>query len=253
VADLLRLVRNVRVAAARGRVAIPTDGFTLYRSESATAHMNFAVPDDAAPADWSAALAALRAAFAHHGRSARIEAFAELHPGLPAAAAAAGWRCAMTAPVLTLPPGALAPAPAAAGAYRPLDPDDVPRLEAVLRGAHVAFGGAEDDAAALEWLPQLRRGLRAGTSMGGAVDLDGAPVAGAIVVRGSDAGELAGVWTRLGHRRRGLARQACHTLLAEAFADGLPLAWLSAAEGALRLYESLGFVRVGTQVNLDGP
>jgi ribosomal protein S18 acetylase RimI-like enzyme len=251
--DLLRLARNVRVAAARGRIAIPTDGFTLYWSESTNPHMNFAVPDDRAPADWSAALASLRTAFAERGRLARVEGFAELHPDLPVAADAAGWRRAMTAPVLTLSPAGLAPPPAAVGTYRPLDPDDGPRLEAVLRGVHVAFGGTEDDAAALDWLPQLRRGLRVGTSLGGAVDLDGAPVAGAIVVRGGDAGELAGVWTRPSHRRRGLARQACHTLLATAFAAGLPLAWLSAAEGALRLYQSLGFVRVGTQVNLDAP
>ena len=121
---LLRLARNVRAAAARGRIAIPIDGFTLYWSESANPHMNFAVPDDTAPADWSSALTALRTAFVDRGRVARIEGFAELHPGLLIAADAAGWRRAMTAPVLTLPPAGLAPAPAVVGTYRPLDPDD---------------------------------------------------------------------------------------------------------------------------------
>jgi ribosomal protein S18 acetylase RimI-like enzyme len=251
--ELLRLVRSVRAAAARGRTAIPVDGFTLFVADSAHPHMNFAVPNDEAPTDWSAALAALRTVCATHGRFARIEGFAELHPDLPLAADAAGWRRAMTAPVLTLAPAALTPAPPRVGTYRSLDPDDRTRLEAVLRGAHHAFGGAEDDPAALAWLPQLRRGLRVGTALGGAVEVDGAAVSGAVVVHGDDAGELAGVWTHPSFRRRGLAQQACHTLLATAFAAGLPLAWLSAAEGALRLYETLGFERVGTQVNLDGP
>jgi ribosomal protein S18 acetylase RimI-like enzyme len=159
----------------------------------------------------------------------------------------------MTAPVMTLAAADLATAPPAVGVYRPLEPDDLPRLETSLRGAHLAFGGNADDAGALDWLPGLRRGLREGRTLGGAVDVGGVPVAGAVLVGGGDAGELAGVWAHPDHRQRGLARQACHALLTAAFAAGLPLAWLSAAEGALRLYETLGFVRVGTQVNLEAP
>jgi ribosomal protein S18 acetylase RimI-like enzyme len=111
----------------------------------------------------------------------------------------------------------------------------------------------EDDPAALDWGPQLVRGLRQGTLLAGAVEVDGVPRAGAVVQLGGDAGELAGVWTHPAFRRRGLARQVCHALLTGTFARAVPLAWLSAAEGALDLYEGLGFVRVGTQVNLDPP
>jgi len=254
VAPLARLARSVRAAAAPGRAVVARSGFTLYLAlDDPQPHLSLAVPDDEAPPDWGAALAALPDAFAVHGRSARIEAFAELHPGLLAAADAAGWRRSSTAPVMTLEPGALAPAPPAAGRYRPLDPDEAPRLVAALRGAHLAFGGAADDPAALAWLHALTRGLREGRIDGGAVDVAGTPRAGGVVMRGGDAGELAGVWTHPDHRRRGLARQACHALLDAAFASGLPLAWLSAAEGALALYASLGFARVGTQVNLDPP
>lgn len=233
---------------------VDVDGFTLYLSlDSAHPHLSLAVPQVRPPADWAAALGALPAAFAEHGRVARIEAFAELHPALLTAADAAGWRRAMTAPVMTLAAADLPTAPPGVGAYRPLGPDDLPGLEASLRGAHLAFGGSADDPGALDWLPSLRRGLREGRTLAGAVDVDGRPVAGAVVLLGGDAGELAGVWTHPDHRQRGLARQACHALLSTAFAGGLPLAWLSAAEGALRLYETLGFVRVGTQVNLDAP
>jgi ribosomal protein S18 acetylase RimI-like enzyme len=119
----------------------------------------------------------------------------------------------MTAPVMTLAAADLPPAPPVVGAYRPLHPDDLPRLEASLRGAHLAFGGGADDPGALDWLPGMRRGLREGRTLGGAVDVGGGPVAGAVLMTGGDAGELAGVWTHPDHRQRGLARQACHALL----------------------------------------
>lgn len=82
-------------------------------------------------------------------------------------------------------------------------------------------------------------------------ELEGEPRAGASLLLGADVAELAGVWTHPGWRHRGLARQVSHALLATAFDDGVALAWLSAAEGALRLYQALGFQRVGTQVNLE--
>jgi ribosomal protein S18 acetylase RimI-like enzyme len=251
---LARLARGMRAAAAARRTAFAVRGFALYLDlENPNPHLSVAVPDDDPPSDWGEGLADLRRLCAGHGRAARIEAFAELHPSLLEAADAAGWRRAMTAPVLTLAPADLAPPPPPVGDYGPLDPDDRPRLEAALRGAHEAYGGDPAEPAALDWLPGLSHGLRDGRLHAGAVDLAGRPVAGAVVMLGGDAGELAGVWTRPDLRRRGLARQACHALLTEAFEAGLPLAWLSAAEGALRLYEGLGFVRVGTQVNLEAP
>lgn len=252
--DLRRLVRSLREAAAATREAVAADGFTLYLArDTSNPFMSLAVPEEEPPADWSAALAALPAAFAAHGRSPRIESFAELHPALLRVAEAAGWRRAMTAPVLTLSSGALAAAPPAAGAFEWLSPNETGRLEAMLRGSHLAYAGSEDDPAALEWGPQLVRGLHQGTLLAGVVDVDGVPRAGAVVQLGGSAGELAGVWTHPAFRRRGLARQVCHALLAGTFAREVPLAWLSAAEGALGLYEGLGFVRVGTQVNLEPP
>lgn len=253
---LRRLADSMRTASAATRDTVAVDGFVLYLSlDSAHPFMSLAIPEDAERDGWGAALAALPAAFAAHGRSARIEVFAELHPALLRAADDAGWRRAMTAPVLTLSLAGLAPAPPVAGEFRWLAPDETGRFEAVLRGSHVAYGGAEGDAAALDWGPQLVRGLRQGTLLAGAVDVDGVPRAGAVVQLGGDAGELAGVWTHPAYRRRGLARTACHALLAGAFArgGGVTSVWLSAAEGALELYEDLGFVRVGTQVNLEPP
>jgi len=251
---LRRLAVSLRAAAAATRDVVDVDGFALYLSPDADhPHMSLAIPAEAERDDWGPALAALPAAFAARGRSPRIEAFAELHPGLLRAADAGGWRRAMTAPVLTLSPEHLAPGPPAGGAFAWLVPDDVGRLEATLRGSHLAYGGAVEDPAALAWAPQLVRGLRQGALLAGAVDVAGVPRAGAVVQLGGDAGELAGVWTHPDFRRHGLARQACHALLVGAFARGVALAWLSAAEGALELYLQLGFARVGTQVNLEPP
>lgn len=252
--NLDRLEASLRAAAARGRERVAVPGFAAFVHVSPNPYLSVAVPDGPDPDDWGAALAGLAAALARRGRRARIEAFAEARPGLMAAADAAGWARSMTAPVMVLGAGARTAAPEpSGGTYRPLDPDDGARLEAALRGQHLAYGGTPGDPSELDWLPTLRDGLRGGWVRAGAVDVGGVPVAGATLQYGADAAELAGVWTHPDHRRRGHARVACHALLGAAFDDGLALAWLSAAEGALALYEGLGFVRVGTQVNLEAP
>jgi ribosomal protein S18 acetylase RimI-like enzyme len=255
-AAMLRHLENaMRIAFASARTVVPAEGFTLYLTPGAEVpYLSAAVPDLAAPAGWANALAALPSAFAAHGSTARIEMFAELQPELVEAADAGGWRRSLVAPVMTLTTEAFAEVaePLPGGTYRPLDPGDRARLEATLRAQHRAFGG-DGESGALDWLPSLERGLRDGTVLGGAIDEGGVPVAGAVVLLGGEAGELAGVWTEPSFRGQGYASRVCYTVLRAAFDGGLPLAWLSAAEGALRIYERLGFVRVGTQVNLEQP
>ncbi len=252
--ELEPLARSLRAAAAATRNVVAADGFTLFLApDGAQPHLSLAVPDAVPACGWAAALAALPAAFAAHGRTARIEAFAELVPDLLVAADAAGWRRAMTAPVMVLERTELVPAVPCPGSHRELEGVDRGALEAALRGAHVAFGGTADDAEALAWRDQAERGLRTGAVRIGVVEIDGEPRAGATLQLGGDAAELAGVWAHPEWRRLGLARQACHALLVAAFDDGVALAWLSAAEGALRLYQTLGFRRGGTQVNLEPP
>lgn len=248
----------MRAAHATVRSVVETPGFTLFLTLDGDApYLSTAVPrgTPSTTADaWAAALAELPAAFAAYGRSARIEMFAELQPELLRAAEAAGWQMSQVAPVMTLTPEAFAAAsePTKVGEVAPLDAADRPRLEAALRAQHVAFGGDGGDGA-LDWLPSLERGLRDGSVLGGTIEVAGAPVSGATMLFGGDAGELAGVWTDAAHRGHGYASQVCHALLRASFDRGLPIAWLSAAEGALRIYQRLGFVRVGTQVNLDAP
>jgi ribosomal protein S18 acetylase RimI-like enzyme len=239
----------MREAAARGRTVSEIDGFTVCLAlDTPNPLLSLAVPTDTPPADPQRALAELRDVFSAHGRTARFECFAELHPELLAGLDAAGYEVEMRAPVMMLEAAGLTAAPPAVGAYAPLGPADRLRIEAALRGAHRAYGG-DGETGALDWLPRLVEGLVGGTVLAGAVDAAGTPVAGASVIVGGAAGELAGVWTLPEQRRRGYAQQACHALLTAFFARGHDLAWLSAAEGAVGLYRRLGFTPVGTQVN----
>ena len=92
--------------AATGRRAVrPLPGFVACIDEAtANPFLSLAIPNGPDPDVWAAALVALAAHFETAHRRARIEVFAELRPGLLAAADAAGWTRAMTAPVLVLEP-----------------------------------------------------------------------------------------------------------------------------------------------------
>jgi ribosomal protein S18 acetylase RimI-like enzyme len=59
-------------------------------------------------------------------------------------------------------------------------------------------------------------------------------------------GAVKWVWTLPEKQQQGFSFALCSRLLADYFATGQTLCWLSATEGALRLYEKLGFKRVDT-------
>ena len=61
--------------------------------------------------------------------------------------------------------------------------------------------------------------------------------------------ELVGICTLETHRRRGLAGSLTHTALVAAFARGVSVAFLSAADArAGRVYEAAGFTAFGNTV-----
>jgi ribosomal protein S18 acetylase RimI-like enzyme len=195
----------------------------------------------------------MQEAFAKHGKRPHLEYFEELHPGLGPALEAAGLHCDMRAPVMALDMDSLsAEGPSAtavqAGRYRELDAGDEAFLKAMLLRQQLAYGMAADESA-FDWLPILRQGLREGSVMGAVLEREGEPLAGAVIQIGAGVGELAGVWTAARLRKQGLAYAVCRQLLQAYAADGYKLCWLSAAVGAQRLYEKLGFVTVGTQLN----
>jgi ribosomal protein S18 acetylase RimI-like enzyme len=251
---LARLEHGMRTASGEGRSRRSLDGFDLFLSPDSSFYLlSRALPAEGAGPPWRAAIAALLAAYTPSGRRPRLEHFDELHPQLAPALEAAGFVLEMRAPVMALAPQGLVTAPdrGAANAlrYRPLRHDDPQAAEAFVRGQSVAYGGLYDGPDALAWLPALRTGLEAGTLRAATLELEGRPVSGATLQLGGGVAELAGVWTDPEQRRRGLAFALCRRLLAEAFAAGMELCWLSAAEGGQGVYRRLGFVPVGTQLN----
>ena len=249
-ADTLRkLEENVRAVGRQGREVERLATFELFIAPGALDHLSYAVPLSPDPNDWAPHTETLKEAFGKRGKRPRLEYFQELHPHLAPALEQAGFVCEMRAPVMTLDRAALPTAGfRAAGTYRRLRADDEPLLRHYLQRQSVAFGGADDETA-LDWLPSLRSGLQQGTVMGAALEREGKLLAGALIQIGAGAGELAGVWTDPQWRRQGLAYAVCLQLLAEYAEANDTLCWLSAAEGAQGLYEKLGFVSIGTQLN----
>jgi ribosomal protein S18 acetylase RimI-like enzyme len=269
--QLEQLETSLHAAGHHGRSAIQVDSFYAYLAPEVEPHLSFASPVNA-PSDWQAAIKALREIFRKHKRTMRLEYFDERYPELSGYLERAGLACESRAPVMTLDSNTwrsqvlseITPSEVSLpGHYVHLNDVSLQRVKAFLQGQAVAFQLAGevpedaelsvDDASGLDWLPHLMQGMAAGTVLGAGLEQGGQFVSGAIIQLGGNIGELAGVWTYPQKRKQGLAFALCQRLLASYFDAGYELCWLSAAEGAQRLYERLGFKRCGTQLNYSLP
>jgi ribosomal protein S18 acetylase RimI-like enzyme len=238
---------NLRQVAAQSRDHYQLDGFDVFIDPTSDIyHFSLAVPTYSH--DWSAAIQAMKATFAAHNRRARLEYLHNAHPELATLLEAAGFQRDMTAPVMVLTQDELTTAPETVGTLQQLTADS-PLLEHFLTEQHSAFVMTGD---ALAWLPKCKDGLKQERLLIAGLEQSGRLVAGAMIQMADGTGELAGVWTRATHRKRGLAFAVCHYLL-ELFFESNTLCWLSAAEGAERLYQNLGFRPVATQLNYGLP
>jgi ribosomal protein S18 acetylase RimI-like enzyme len=247
---LHQIEANIRAVGRQERAIISQPHFELFISPAQDERLSYATPLLPDPADWTAPVAQMQAAFAQQGKRPRLEYIADLHPGLADALERAGLVCQSRAPVMVLNLADLSPPPRQrlSADYWRLTAVDTPLLRTYLTQQSIAYGGAGGPEA-LDWLPNLQSGLVSGDLMGAVLSADGALLSGAIIQMGADIGELAGVWTDPNWRSQGLAYALCQRLLLEYAALGHSACWLSAAEGAQRLYEKLGFVSVGTQLN----
>ncbi len=257
---LASIEANIRDVGRQERVVVERPYFHIFISPQTLDHLTFATPLPGEPADWTEAVADMAAVFTQHGKRPRLEFIADLHPNLAAALERAGLVCERRDPVMVLQTAELAPAPKPQPqmVYRRLTAENETLLQAHLTQQSIAYGGSGEDEDALGWLPNLQRGLTTGSVMGAVFEQatqlqqGGELLSGAVIQMGAGPGELAGVWTAPQWRGRGLAFALCQQLLAEYAALGHKTCWLSAAEGAQRLYEKLGFVCVGTQLNYGG-
>lgn len=251
---LTQIEANMRAVGRQVRQVIGLVGFEIFISSGQLDRLTFAVPLPAEPIHWAGAIAAMQAVFAQYGKRPRLEYIADLHPDLGLALEQAGLVCESRTPVMVLHTADLAPPPLQnpLAHYRPLMADDDSLLRAYLMNQSIAYGGFGGQNA-LEWLPNLQHSLANGGLMGAVLEQAGEVVSGATIQIGGGMGELAGVWSAPQWRGRGLAFALCQQLLVEYTAVGYTHCWLSAAEGAQRLYEKLGFVYVGTQLNYGRP
>jgi len=251
---LNQIEASMRAVGRQQRLVIGQTHFEIFISPSREDHMSFAVPLTAGSAPAAPAIAAMQAAFAQHGKRPYLEYIADLHPDLAAALEQAGLVCNSRAPVMILDTAELAPPPdpRPPGRCQSLTAEDEPLLRAFLMNQSMAYGGTGGEEA-LGWLSHLLSGLANGSVLGAVLLQAGDMASGAVIQIGEGIGELAGVWSAPDYRRRGLAFALCHQLLADYRAIGYPFCWLSAAEGAQRLYEKLGFVSVGSQLNYGTP
>jgi GNAT superfamily N-acetyltransferase len=242
---LNRLAHSLRQIGISGRTHTRISGFDIFISKNSGEHLSFAMPHTNF-LDWREAILELKTVFAKQHRTARLEYFHQLYPTLKAALEQAGFEVDMTAPVMTLEASQLAK-PSQAALCVPLQNN---RLEVTqfLRWQNIAFGGTDDETGG-QWLEPMLLGLAEGSMRGMWLSQNDQMVSGAII-QGLHDGELAGVWTAPQYQGRGYAFVLCQELLSHYFASGQDLCWLSAAEGAQRLYEKLGFKYAGTQLNM---
>jgi ribosomal protein S18 acetylase RimI-like enzyme len=239
---LRRLEQSLKNAAAKTRQHRSFETFEVFFSDSPEAVLSFALPREALQ---PTSIALLKETFAARGRVARLEYFHELYPDLQQVLQQNGFAVQMVAPVMTLEPKDLAQPSPVSASYQRLS-NETAMLETFLRSQSLAYKDDWDNA--LAWLPSMLEGLGNGSLMGAQLEQDSKAISGA-VIQGAQDGELAGVWTLPEKQQQGFSFALCSRLLADYFATGQTLCWLSATEGALRLYEKLGFKRVGTQIN----
>ncbi len=195
--------------------------------------------------DTSEAVAKLRSVFEHHADKLEIEydevAFPEVGPWLEAA----GLERAERNPLMACRPNSFKPFAA---------PDvTVSRLTTKSPAADIgAFqtirwtnGGDNDDP--IPSAGQLRQHLESRTSVHVLAWLDAVPAGTGVSHALKGAAEIVGIVTRADKRRRGVAATVTSELVTRHFGSGGDFVFLDAAdEGAVKLYEGVGFETFGT-------
>lgn len=253
-AVLAALARHVQAVAARDRSVVDIGPFRAFFSDTSDDPlMSLALPCQA-PADWHPGIVALKAAFAARQRTLRLEYFGELFPTLAGALRAQGFDDPDRMPVQSLAAEDLVTARASPeivlSCPEPDDREGLRGLMALQARCFESLAEIGDEG----WLGQMQRDIARGLATVCVAAVDGATIGGAMLVSGGGAAELVGVATDPAWRRRRVASITCARLLADYFAAGGRLAWLSAGSpSAHALYKRLGFRQIGSQLNAALP
>lgn len=235
----------IRKAAALTHDVVEAPPFLLFFNPNDDLRFyNYGVPLGPVNHIPEATVAALRSAFAARKRLLRFEFIAEAAPELAAAFAAAGLVEEGRNPLLVCTPDSLQPPAGVPGlAIRRLTPGS-PRADLAAFISVQAQGFGEEDRVEPTdaQVEDLRRRAGEGSHSFLGV-LEGGPVAaGAHTAPLDGFTELVGIATLAEYRRRGIAGALVATMTQSAFAAGVRVAFLSAAdERAGRVYERVGF------------
>ena len=194
-------------------------------------------------------LDSLRALFAARGLPLQIEFNEPLFPALPSMLAAAGLTPTEREPLLLLSAGGFHPAVNSRVEVRFLRADDEDGLHAYAAIFHEVLlerSGAPPDRA----LDLLRREIEELKERSHAVAVLESSVVGTGFISSSDGvAEITRVATIPAARRRGVAATITSFMIADRFAHGDSLAWLTASgDAAQALYLKLGFRLVGVRL-----
>lgn len=248
-----RLQAHMRAVARQQYDAVPVPPFTLYFHPSdPLPYLNYAIPDEAPgdAASLAAPLARLKAEFGKRGRRPRFEFVGAVFPELAGALEASGFEIEARPQLMVVTPDGLRDVPRVAGltveTLAQTSPLEAFRGFLLVQRRAFGLGGppAVSDQDAL-W---LRDGLGDGRCFVGR--LGGEAVAVSMFLDPQDGlTEVVGVCTLEPHRRRGLGGALTHAALVAAFAHGVSVAFLSAADArAGRVYEAAGFTPFGNTV-----
>jgi len=245
-----RLQAYLRYSATTQYRSITVPPFTVFiQANDPLTFFNYAIPDapiSAESAEAQESLELLKAVFIRENRTPRFEFIGEYTPELPILLEKAGFTEESSLPLMLCTPESLVmPPPVAGFTVTRLQADSPPDVS--IAHSRIGYMGFGMD---VEWstdhesgIPEQkaravakRMGLFVGYLNGEAMAVAsyGSPYNGI--------SELAGVATLPTYRRRGIAGYLSAVVTADAFAQGVTIALLSAGdEGATRVYERIGY------------
>jgi GNAT superfamily N-acetyltransferase len=238
-----RLQTYLRQVVARERATIAAPPFTLFLNPTDPRDwFNYAIPDGPIGGNLRAELQALRAAFAAHQRRPRLEFIEQFAPQLAAALRDDGFEEQARMRFMVCTPQTYTPAPSQPD-LQIITIDPTSPIEQVRENIEVNRRGFDPHAASatLAEAEEFRSGL--GSARAFSALLGGRAVAaGMYTTPIGGITELAGITTLADYRRRGVAAALTAHAVATAFANGVEVACLSAADDrAGRVYERVGF------------
>ncbi|HSI36664.1 MAG: GNAT family N-acetyltransferase [Phycisphaerae bacterium] len=204
------------------------------------------------PFDWPRVVTELRAWFRSHNRRMRFEILEPLWPELAPLLTGQGVELQGRMPLMLCAPADLRAAPIPTGVtIEPVTADSpFEQIRDLVQTANRSFNDGPETTD--RHVHEHRAALARGQYRCVVARVDGQPAgAGSMTVEND---ELVGIGTLPAFRRRGIAAAVSHHLVADHFARGHALAWLSAGDQVARaVYETIGFHVVGDQVNLMDP